>query len=426
MKNFKKVLSYIALITILFWYLSNLTNAETITVTPDTWWTFTEITNTTWVFKPSISLANDWTHVIWFIKDNQVLLRAYNNDNQAITTSDVVVDNNTGLWISSSKVLVKMHPITWNFIVAYHKMNTDSNGNKSVDVFYKVYSKPTSWTLTALSWTTPKLLNTNTIWLNTLLKITIDEINWDWYLWYSKDISLSNNNVYLVSVDGTTYAIKKEWPITSSAWVWNNVSYSYLWSEISWLSYYWDDIMWISSEFWSARLWKLQYNDTSKIWKYIEDKQVMFQWWHTNLMNNNSNSISNSYSIKWLYSLNWSLSSNTYEGHKFSISTKNFLESSALTNMSFITNNDNNSYNYYTRFTTYFLVKHLYNWWALLLTSNLNNQDTNYSWFWYRVVYFNWQNWYSLQTINNDLTWWKAIIDADMNIYWKIVVVKWE
>lgn len=414
------------MIVLLYWR-----NVSAYTVWVSWVWTPVSI-STAWAFKPSVSIANNWEYVVAWVKDGSVEAKIYNGDD-TLKVNTITIDSNTNLDTNSSSVLVKMDPINWNWIVVYHKKPTLVT---DTDLYYRVYNR--SWTpLINAAALTSQALNQRNLFVD---YSPLDEIFTIAYA-SEKAADLTKENIYVVQVPNSgSYVKQNDGPLTDFSRVYRSYpasrNHSFFLPAKNRIAANYDD-----STNWA--LYNYTWNESYREYRY--DNQVQK---NINLANTNHNGLTNNniyqninnkmgwYSNKWFYTLTageWSCSepSYSYDGMIFN---NYYFTQGAVKSAWFMLKNEgwnaysacrgNDSYPDSNITPSVHKVSNLFNGWIIGVFSPSDNSV-------YRVinvVYWDGIEWSTPTTVTYNLLGDpnETISAVDVNLYWKIITVKWD
>jgi len=419
----KKILSLILWIFILTNWIGT-SFAATVWISSSNNWAPVVI-STAWAFKPSVSIANSGEYVVAWVKDGVVEAKIYNRDD-SLKGSTITIDS-TWLSTENSRVLVKMDPISWNWVVVYNKKPT---GGTDVDLYYKVYRKDWSNLLSATSLSSDSL-NQRVMFLD---YSPLDEIYTVAFASeYSSDVT--KEQIYVAQIINNTFSKTKVWVVAGSDWsvvkyaagvnhsffvpVKNSIATNYDWA-------------------YNGHLYKYVYDSTSS--KYLHDWQTMsnfnladspYTWLSDNNVYQNVNNKFGGYSSKGLYSITaWQGSCNSSASRRYN---NYFFRQWTIKSWWFYFKNSGwaayysacwywDSYRNSSVVPSISKVNNLFNWWLIGVFAPRNDnlyKEIN-------VVY-----WDGVESSNPSTVTYNLLRNADetisaidVNLYWKIITVK--
>lgn len=383
------------------------------------------VISTAWAFKPSVSIANSGEYVVAWVKDGVVEAKIYNRDD-SLKGSTITIDS-TWLSTENSRVLVKMDPISWNWVVVYNKKPT---GWTDVDLYYKVYWKDWSNLLSATSLSADSL-NQRVMFLD---YSPLDEIYTVAYASeYSSDVT--KEQIYVAQIINNTFSKTKVWVVASSNWTdWKyaaGVNHSFFVPVKNSIA---------TNDNWAYNwhLYKYVYDSNSS--KYLHDWRTManfnlaepsYTWLSDNNVYQNVNNKFWWYSSKGLYSITAGQGSCNYSASRRY--NNYFFRQGTIKSWWFYLRNSGWAA-YYTAcgygdiyrnssvVPSISKVNNLFNWWLIGVFAPRNDnlyREIN-------VVYWDGIEGSNPSTVTYNLLWNadETISAIDVNLYWKIITVK--
>lgn len=383
------------------------------------------VISTAWAFKPSVSIANSWEYVVAWVKDGVVEAKIYNRDD-SLKGSTITIDS-TWLSTENSRVLVKMDPISWNWVVVYNKKPTWWT---DVDLYYKVYRKDWSNLLSATSLSSDSL-NQRVLFLD---YSPLDEIYTVAFASeYSSDVT--KEQIYAAQIINNTFSKTKVGVVSGpdggvvnyAAWVnhsfivpvKNSIATNYNWA------YNW-------------HMYKYIYDSTSS--KYLYNWQSIINenlaepsysgLWDNNLYQNVNNKLWG-YSSKGFFAITWAVWTcsyspsrryNNYFFRQWTVKSNSFRLKNSAWRTYYQSCGYWDSYQNSNVLPSISKVNNLFNWWLIGVFAPRNDnlyKEIN-------VVYWDWIESSSPSTVTYNLLWNadETISAIDVNLYWKIITVK--
>lgn len=379
-------------------------------------------------FKPSVSIANNWEYVVAWVKDSSVEAKIYNWDD-TLKVNTITIDSNTNLDTNSSSILVKMDPINGNWIVIYHKKPT---GWADTDLYYRVYNR--SWTPLINSMAlSSEALNQRNLFVD---YSPADEIFTIAYA-TEKETDLTKEYIYVAQVpNSSSYIKQKQGPLMES----DGSSYRYFTAlrnhtfflpaknQISTNSN--DSTNWdLYNYIWDSVNNQYRYDGLGR--KNVNLASTSNNWLFDQNVYQNINNKLGWYSNKGFYALTAAhYDSSCSESWSYNYY---FFRQGILKSWWFKLYNSNGDV-YYTSCSTYIQnpnvlpslhkVSNLFNGGLIAIFAPRN--DSQYKEI--NVVYWDWVDSSAPTTVTYNLLWnaTETISAVDVNLYWKIITVKWD